>query len=265
MGSGGRREGHPGTKHHPIVRGGAAKNFLRTLAHSPPPRSARVVALAVARAADTDRVRSAPRGRCCRSFVCGSPAASYFGRGTEGRVSLIPRPPGVHLPRRTHARCPARRASRARSHLRAATVPLRASKFSSSFFVWFFEALFSLGVFPSAFSPVSGPLRRVAWQGMMAHGDRDGEWCCARSGGGGKYYGGCRERQHAKAKGVSRSYSEPCPATATGQHRKRGHSRTDRARHPSQKLSEGLGLLAAFWGVWPLGWRQRLRRSSAAR
>lgn len=134
MGSGGRREGHPGTKHHPIVRGGAAKNFLRTLANSPPPRSARVVALAVARAADTDRVRSAPRGRCCRSFVCGSPAASYFGRGTEGRVSLIPRPPGVHLPRRTHARCPARRASRARSHLRAATVPLRATKFSSSFF-----------------------------------------------------------------------------------------------------------------------------------
>lgn len=172
MGSGGRREGHPGTKHHPIVRGGAAKIFLRTLAHSPPPRSARVVALAVARAADTDRVRSAPRGRCCRSFVCGSPAASYFGRGTEGRVSLIPRPPGVHLPRRTHARCPARRASRARSHLRAATVPLRASKFSSSFLCGFSKPCsvwgFSHPLFPRSQAHFGAWRGRARWRTATA-------------------------------------------------------------------------------------------------
>ena len=172
MGSGSRREGHPGTKHHPIVRRGAAKNFLRTLAHSPAPRSARVVALAVARAAHTDRVRSAPRGRCCRSFVCGSPAASYIGRGTEGRVSLIPRPPGVHLPRRTHARCPARRASRARSHLRAAAVPLRASKFHPPFWCDFSKPCSVWGVshplFPRSLAHFGAGRGRARWRTATA-------------------------------------------------------------------------------------------------
>ena len=211
MGSGGRREGHPGTKHHPPCAEVQRKTFsarLRTLRPRAPPG----LWLSRWRALRTRTACAAhPRGRCCHSFVCGSPAASYFGRGTEGRVSLIPRPPASTCPgERTRAALPG-------AHL----VPVRISaprrclfaprNFHPPFLCGFSKPCSVWGFSHPLFSPVSGPLRRVAWQGTMAHGDRDGEWRCARSGGGGKCYGGCRERQHAKAKGVSRSYSEPLP------------------------------------------------------